>query len=286
MKSEESLPSALRAHYASGSTTLAMIWKITRTDQLVFGFTDHDEPIPFGGTTYRPTSAFDASAVSTRAELNVDNLEAVGLLDDAGITAEDIDAGLWDGAAIEIRRVNWADLSMGAEIVRVGEIGQVQRKRGQYIAEMRGLMQKLQNNVGRSVAPSCDAKLGDVRCGVVLEGSPGFTVAGVVTAVAGRRAFTASALAQAAAYFSNGEVHFTSGANLGIRMEVKTHSTGGVLALQLALPFDLAVSDTFDIVPGCDKTKAVCIAKFNNVVNFRGFSFVPGPDRAMLIGGQ
>lgn len=282
----KTIPAGLQAHYASGSTTLATLWKIIRADGEVFGFTDHDEPIPFGGTTYRPTSAFDASAVSTRAELNVDNLEAVGLLDDAGITAEDIDAGLWDGASIEIRRVNWADLSMGAEIIRVGEIGQVQRKRGQYIAEMRGLMQKLQNNIGRSVAPSCDAALGDARCGVDLDGSPGFTVAGVVTAVAGRRAFTASALAQAAAYFSAGEVHFTSGANLGIRMEVKTHSTGGVLALQLALPFDLAVSDTFTIVPGCDKTKATCIAKFNNVVNFRGFSFVPGPDRVLLIGGQ
>lgn len=282
----KTIPIALQAHYESGSTTLAMIWKITRTDGLVFGFTDHDEPIPFGGTTYRPTSAFDASAVSTRGELNVDNLEAVGLLDDDGIAAEDIDAGLWDGAAIEIRRVNWADLSMGAEIVRVGEIGQVQRKRGQYIAEMRGLMQKLQNNIGRTVAPSCDAVLGDARCGIDLAGSPGLAVAGVVTAVAGRRAFTATALAQAAAHFTAGEVHFTSGANEGIRMEVKTHSAGGVFALQLALPFDLAVSDTFTVVPGCDKTKATCIAKFNNVLNFRGFSFVPGPDRAMLFGGQ
>jgi hypothetical protein len=29
-----------------------------------------------------------------------------------------------------------------------------------------------------------------------------------------------------------------------------------------------------------------CAVKFDNVVNFRGFSFVPGPDRVGQIGGQ
>ena len=59
---------ALAAHYASGSTTLARLWKITRADGQVFGFTDHDAALSYGGVTYRPTSAFDASTISTRAE--------------------------------------------------------------------------------------------------------------------------------------------------------------------------------------------------------------------------
>lgn len=280
------IPVALAAHYATGSTTLARLWKIARLDGLVYGFTDHDAALSYGGVNYRPTSAFDASTISTRAQLNVDNLEVVGLLDDAGITAEDIEAGRWDGAAVRIVEVNWADLSMGENVLRVGEIGNVQRRRGQYVAELRGLMQKLQNNVGRVVSPSCDAALGDARCGVDLDGSPGYRVAGTITSVTSRRVFAASSLAQAAAYFSGGDVTFTSGLNDGIRMEVKTHGASGALQMQLPLPFDVQVGDTFTIIPGCDHSKATCIAKFNNVVNFRGFSFVPGQDKTLLIGGQ
>lgn len=44
----KTIPTALQAHYASGGTTLATLWKITRADGIVFGFTDHDAPIPFG----------------------------------------------------------------------------------------------------------------------------------------------------------------------------------------------------------------------------------------------
>jgi uncharacterized phage protein (TIGR02218 family) len=75
-------------------------------------------------------------------------------------------------------------------------------------------------------------------------------------------------------------------ANVGRSMEVKAHTATGVLELQLAMPYDIEVGDEFTIVPGCDKTKATCIATFDNVVNFRGFSFVPGQDKVLLVGGQ
>lgn len=42
------------AHLASGATTLANCWKITRTDTAVLGFTDHDQPLSFAGTDYLP----------------------------------------------------------------------------------------------------------------------------------------------------------------------------------------------------------------------------------------
>jgi uncharacterized phage protein (TIGR02218 family) len=144
-------------------------------------------------------------------------------------------------------------------------------------------MQALQNNVGRVIAPSCDAVLGDARCGVNLAA---LTVSGDVTTATSRRSFTDSGLAQAAGYFTGGTVTFTSGLNDGVAVEVKDHDTGGVISLQLALPFDLTIADTFTITPGCDKTKAMCISKFSNIVNFRGFSFVPGTDKTLLVGGQ
>lgn len=282
----KTIPSALQTHYDSGCTTLARLWKVTRRDATVLGFTDHDQALVFGGTTYQPTSGFDASAIASRADMAVDNLEVLGVLEAGGITAESIEAGLWDGAAIEIRQVNWADLTMGAEILRVGELGNIQRRRGQYVAELRGLQQKLQNSIIRVIAPTCDAVLGDARCGVDLGSDPDFQVTGTVTAVTNRRQFTASALALPDDWFTGGDVVFTSGANNGVRMDVKHHLSGGSVELQLPLPYDIAIGNTFTITVGCDKTKATCVAKFDNLLNFRGFSFVPGQDQALQIGGQ
>lgn len=279
----KTLSPALEAHYAGDTLTLAKLWKITRRDGEVFGFTDHDKSLTFSGVDYEATSVFDASAINTRSEFNVDNLSLIGLLDSGGITADDIESGLWDGATVEVREVNWADLTDGANLLMSGDIGQIQRKRGQYTGEMRGLMQKLQNVVGRVVNSACDADLGDARCGVDLGA---LTVSGTVTSVASRRLFTASGLAQAEAYFSGGRVTFTSGANDGISMEIKTHATGGVITLHLPMPYGITAADTFDITPGCDKTFATCQAKFNNVVNFRGFPDVPGPDQVLKVGGQ
>lgn len=282
------IPIALAAHYASGGTSLARLWKVTRTDGQVFGFTDHDDDISFGGVLYRAATAFDGSAIAGKDDMSVENLEVLGVLSDQGIQAEDIEAGRWDGAAVEYLQVNWADTSMGAEVLRVGVIGEIQRKRGQYTAELRGLLQFLQSNIGGIVTPSCDADLGDARCKVDLDGSPGFHVAGTVLSVSSRRLFTVSDLGKPEGWFDGGEITFATGENAGIRMEVKQHSSGSpqTIETQLPLPSLPEVGDQFTVVPGCDKTKATCIAKFANVVNFRGFSFVPGPDDAFSIGGQ
>lgn len=285
------IPIALEAHYESGATSLARLWRIERTDGVVFGFTDHDANITFSGLVYRTTSAFDASAISSSADLSVDNLEVLGVLDEDGIEAEDIEAGLWDGASIVVREVCWADLTKGAVILRAGTIGNVQRKRGQYVAEMRGLLQSLQNTIGDIVDARCNATLGDSRCGIDLGGSPTWRGTGSVTSASSRRAFLASGPLFASGFFDYGTVRFTSGANAGLSMEIKQHLLGhspaeASFALQLAMPFDIQAGDAFVATRGCDHTAATCKAVFGNLVNFRGFPSVPGQDQALLFGGQ
>ena len=200
-----------------------------------------------------------------------------------GITADDMESGKWDGAEVEIIEVNYKDLTMGHNWLRVGSLGEIQRSGQTYNAELRGLMHKLQNNIGRVVKPSCDAVLGDARCGVDLEA---LRVSGEVTVATSNRLFTTD-LGGSGTY-SYGVLTWTStgSANIGLSMEVKAHTATGVLELQLAMPYDIEVGDEFTITPGCDKTKATCIATFDNVVNFRGFSFVPGQDKVLLVGGQ
>lgn len=279
----KALPPLLAAHYETGSTTLARIWTCTRRDGQIFGFTDHDAALVVGAVNYQPRSGFTASALKTAADFSVDNLDLDGLLESDAITSEDIEAGLWDGATIELAEVNWADVTMGKNVLRYGSIGEIQHEGPLYKAELRGLLHKLQNNIGRIASTSCDALLGDARCKVDLEA---LRDSGVVTSVADLRSFTASALAGSADYYAFGEVLWTSGANVEARMEVSTHATGGVLELVLEMPHEIEVGDAFTIVPGCDRSKSTCIAKYDNLVNFRGFSFIPGQDKTLLVGGQ
>lgn len=240
----------LLAHYQQETTTLATLWKITRRDTHVYAFTDHDRQIIFDGLTYVSTSSYDAGAVQTTSSMSVDNVSLTGLLAVDAVTAKDIEAGLWDAAAVEIVEVNYKDLTMGSNVLRYGQIGEIQRSGDVFTAELRGLMQKLQNIIGRIVSASCDADLGDARCKVDLES---FRKSGTVTAVTSNREFTASAVAERSNWYAYGVVTFTSGLNDGLQMEVKTYAGGGVFELQLDMPNDIAIGDTFTAVPGCNK---------------------------------
>ena len=74
----KTLSAALQAHLDSGATTLAWCWRIERSDGVVFGFTDHDRVLEFGGVSYEPDSGFAASEIRSGADLAVvvDSVEA------------------------------------------------------------------------------------------------------------------------------------------------------------------------------------------------------------------
>jgi uncharacterized phage protein (TIGR02218 family) len=293
----KTIPSGLQSNWGSDTPTPADCWHIARQDGAVFAFTNHDRPITLASVTYTPSSAFDASAVSTRAELNVDNLEVIGLLDSAGITEADIEAGLWDGATVTLYRCNWANPAAGAEIVRTGSIGTINRSGSTFVAELRGLMQALQTNIGKLFTPLCPVDLGSTACGVDLLA---LAASGTVTSVTSKRLFAASALPGAAGLYDWGEIEWTSGLNDGRRMDVKTHASGGVITLQLPMGKTVQVGDTFSILPGCDKRFVVerdadgvvtgvagdCVNKFSNGINFQGYPAAPGADVTLQVGGQ
>jgi uncharacterized phage protein (TIGR02218 family) len=280
-------PAPLLAHMAAGETTLCHLIKVTRTDAVVYAITDHDQDLVYGAVTYKASLGMDASAIETSATLAVDNLEARGFLATLGITEASIASGVWDYADVRVYRVNWNDLAQGDEKLLRGWIGNISIARPQVTAEVRSLAQKLQNRIGEYVTESCKADLFDARCKVVAtEGAWKFSGVAVSTIVAAQRQFTASALTQAAAFFTAGKVVWQTGANAGLQMEIKAHATGGDLLLQEPMPYAIAVADTFTVYAGCTKRYVEdCRTKFVNTDNFRGFPFVPGED-AVLRGPQ
>ena len=174
------ISAALLAHYAQGTTSLCTCWKVTRTDEVVLGYTDLDKDVTFEGITYLASSGFSPSNFESQSRLAVDNLEAVGVLDNVSLTVEDLAAGVWDFAAVEVFRINWRDLTMGRDILMTGRLGVVDQSRDGFKAELRGLTNAYAQTVGSVCQPSCRATLGDARCQVNL--AP-FTVTGTLEAV-------------------------------------------------------------------------------------------------------
>lgn len=273
---------ALAAHLAGTGLTVATLWKVTRADAHVFGFTDHDQDVTVSGVTYEAATGYTRSAVRATLGLAVDNLEVQGVLDSSSLTVDDICAGIWDYATVEVMLVNWADTSMGTMTLTKGKLGRIQAGRSSFTAELRGLSQHLAQPIGRLYMPACDADLGDSRCGVTLAT---YTVTGTITGVTSKRAFADTSRAEADGYFDGGKITWLTGNNAGLSTEVKTYAlAGGALTLQLPMPFSVQVGDTYSMSAGCDKTAATCTAKFSNMVNFQGFPHLPGLDR-LLSGG-
>ena len=276
----KTLSAALQAHLDSGATTLAWCWRIERADGVVFGFTDHDRELSFGGVTYEPESGFAASEIRSGADLAVDAQDAEGVLTSDTITETDILDGRWDNAAVEVWRVNWDAVGQRV-LMRRGAIGQVRRGRLAFVAEVRSLAHLLNQTVGRTYQHACDAELGDTRCGIDLD-DPAYQAGGSVTGVTGDRSFSASGLdGFAGGWFTLGRLTWTSGPNAGRVAEVTNHQViAGArrLALLEAPMRPIAVGHDFVVRAGCDKRLETCHDRFANAVNFRGFPHIPGQD--------
>jgi len=274
------LPPGLAAHLATGATTMCWCWRLERRDGTVLGFTDHDRNLEFGGTTYEAAAGITASEMRDSVGLGVDNLEVEGALTSELLSEADLAAGIYDDAKVEIFRVNWQDPSQRV-VMRTGSLGEVRRTGTAFTAEVRGLAHYLQQPSGRLFQYTCDADLGDARCGVDL-GAGAYRGDGSISAVTDERRFAASGLeAFASDWFTRGRLEFTSGAAGGQAYEVKRDTLlMGIHAIELWQPArgPLDVGQTFVVTAGCDKLPAVCRAKFANIINFRGFPHMPGND--------
>lgn len=271
----------LEAHFAGGMTTLATCWNITREDGVELGFTDHDQKLTVDSVDYDSIAGFTPTTVESKSNMSVDNLDVEGQIFPSKITEEDLLAGLYDFAAIEIFVVNYADLTQGKMVIKRGRLGEVTLNSQMFQAEVRGLTQHLSQTIGEVFSPSCRAILGDSRCKVALAGFTASTTVGTVT---NNQTFSAAALTEAAGWYTGGEVIWTSGNNAGRRMEVKEFAATQVV---LALPMGKSIQagDGFDIIAGCDKTRETCQSKFSNIINFRGEPDVPGVDKLLTTAG-
>ena len=281
------IPIALATHYASGSTTVADALRITRPDGVVLGFTGATKSVTIGGVFYDATQGLDVTSISASAGLAVDNLELTTLDDGTLFTRADVIGKVWQNSKFLIFRYNWASPTDGVENVLSGTIGQVRLLNGAIVCELRGLQQYLQQPVGAVTSKTCRARFadfpsqsGNARCGIDVTT---WTDLMEVTAVISRRQFVVQALGtpRPDGHYSQGLITWTTGANTGLRAQVKDFRDFSPVDITLYTdaPRTVVVGDRFEAVAGCRHRRAEdCRDRFNNVVNFQGEPDVPGVD--------
>lgn len=272
---------AFAARIAAETTSLCRCWRFTRRDGGVFGATDHDAAIAFDGVTYAPVAGLELVSLESNCGLAPGRAAGRGALSLEFIADADLDAGLWDGARVDVWRVDW--MAIEHRIIEwSGVLSEIVRSGGGYSAELVSLKALLERSIGRVYTRRCDAEVGDGRCGVDLDVTA-YRASGIVDHATGGLNFQSDAVeAFTSGWFTGGRLTWTSGENTGLEGRVTRHA-GDAISFSGVVRTPVNGGDAFVVTAGCDKAFATCRLKFANGIRFRGFPHMPGPE-AVLTG--
>lgn len=263
----------------------ASLWEIVRTDGVSHLFCSSNQPIDHGGQTYKPNGQAFASARRMEGALKEHNVEVLGAITSGDIEAVDLAAGVFTGARITERLIDWRYPWTVPYRIRVYRIAVIEYDQDYWKAELVGPTTVLEQRTGESIGIDCPYDLGDEDCQFRID-----TVTQVnktVTVVNdARREFTSTGLSGTGVttddYFGKGTITWILGANVGLTMEVKSYTQATkTLRLTFKAPYDIVAADRFNLKPGCRKRYVLdCITKFNNGINFGGRPLIPGTDES------
>lgn len=275
-------PGALGAALAGELTHLALCWRIVRRDGVALGFTTHDAALWIEGLRHASAPGMAPSAVIADSGLDPDTMEIEGGLSSAAVTAADLAAGRYDGAAVRLTLVDWHDPDAGAQLLARGTIGAVAIGGGAdagFTATLRGPTAALEAVAVEAYSPECRAELGDARCRVALRGR---SRRGRIASNTGNAVTIDGLAAGDAADHADGRLRLLDGADAGIERRILGSDADRLL---LDTPLPAPIGAAVEILQGCDKRFATCRDRFANAANFRGEPHVPGGDLLTRFGG-
>lgn len=245
------------------------------------------------GETYSAESGYEFSSLANGTTFAANSIDLDGIMQDGGISKQDLDSGVYDSARVHVFATSWAVPVEDEEPMGLFFFGKVKPVDDTYSVELMGAIDVLSQSTGRTYGLTCPWTLfdetidGDVklprasRCtgprgapdGPLLED---YKVTGTLSAVTDRYTVTDTARSEVDDWFGEGQIRFTSGKNAGLRSkEIKSFS-GGVITVHEAFAYQPAVGDTYEMIPGCRKRiDKDCSAKWHNSKNFGGFPDIP-----------
>ena len=262
------------ADKALKGNAIAYCWRIERTDGFTVGFTEHDCPLKINGTIYTPISSPLPNSTNSTFELNVDNAGVEGIVFPGLVEQEELLAGKYDRAKVEVFLCNWLSGNK-LRTLHYGEIGQIEFNNRIYKAEVRGITQKLQQARVRRTVSQCPLVFGESGPNKCNKNLSGLTDSNSVTSVSSNAVFRINS-GRPSGFYSEGKCTFTSGQNNGITMDIES-STGSTIFLWESAPFKIEPGDEIILTAGCAKTLEAC-KSYDNIENFGADPFIPGTD--------
>lgn len=238
--------------------------------------TDHPRDLVIGANTYKTDSGYEFTGYAAEGNMAPGVVDLSGIADIAGIGYDQIVSGVFDNARVYLFATTWRNPIVDEEPLGVAFMGKTTLKDKRYTAELMMMVDALNQSVVKTYTPSCPKKFGGQEyagCKVAL--GP-LTVTGNITGVTSNSLFVDAGRTEVVDYFAEGTIAFTTGANAGLKtQEIKAHSAGGVIQTHEAFHYPVAVGDAYTMIPGCRKRLDDCTTKWNNIINFGGFSFIP-----------
>ncbi|MBU7579182.1 MAG: DUF2163 domain-containing protein [Porphyrobacter sp.] len=261
----------MRVFFDRELDTVATFWRIYRRDGAALAFTSHDRDLSFGGIRHLAAPGMIPAAIRMTAEIANDSAEVQGALNHDSLREDDLAAGLFDDAAIEIGAVDWTSLEH--HTLYTGQIGRIEDDRTQFSAELRSSKSLLEQDLVPRTSPTCRAEFCGRGCGL---SASRFSTVDTLTAVdlEGNRARFAGLDAER---YVDGRVRFMGGPQTGVAFGV-IDAAGDWLVPDRPLVAGTQPGTRAELREGCDHTIATCAERFGNAANFRGEPFLPGND--------
>ncbi|WP_114521035.1 DUF2163 domain-containing protein [Altererythrobacter sp. ZODW24] len=250
---------------------VATFWRIHRRDGVTLGFTSHDRDLRFDGVLHRAAPGMLPSAIRRTADLGPDSAEIRGALSHDSISADDLAAGRFDGARVQIGAVDWGQLDR--TVLYNGSLGGISQDGGGFAAELRSSKADLEADPVPRTSPTCRAQFCGPGCGLSVNR---FSTVTQVTAIDQDKGHITFADIDHSKYAA-GHLRWIDGPSSGLRTEIMA-ADASAIAINTAIDDSIGTGLRARLVEGCDHTISTCENRFGNAVNFQGEPYLPGND--------
>lgn len=261
--------------------TLCKIVTITQTNGVVVKLTDHDIDV----SGYKSQFGLELSAILAQLGAGGQTGTVTCLPDrnipgQGGITYQDIEAGYFDNASIQIAITDYTNFDL--MLLCTGTIVDAKLGNASTIELTVNTPLNTERPIcGDTISTTCRADFGDSKCKMdltqMVDGPHVFAALDAQSFLMTRDEHTPPG------YYNNGTCYFTSGTNKGTGYEILSTSLqtndnpNETITLKVPMANQPAKGDAIVLYPGCDKVFSSGCSYWRNTQNFQGEPFALDP---------
>lgn len=275
MRTSDEFSPAFASHLVGTTHHVVELFSIVADGMVGQYYTDADIDIVYAGTTHTPYP-IKRSKISFSTDLKPNEVD-VTLAFNSDLQ-DAMRKEVLKNAAVSVRRINRQDPDNQNLLLFDGEVGTTDLDEDTLNIKAVTLDFLSLEIPRREYEVACNWRLYDEFCTVGLT-TGGWLESGTFNSNSPNRKDLASTIfgGQPNNYFVLGFINSTSGNNNGVHRHI-TYHVGQSVTVTPPFPYDVSSGDTFDAAPGCDHSITDCSTKFNNIVNYGGYPWIPTQD--------